>query len=226
MGFVNRLIWTFVSPTRVFDDIRNGEVSWWQPWAWQSILYVIAGYLSQPVQRAVLALNPQDLPPDQLEQQLATMDKLIWVQLAGTPPMLILVGAALAGITYVLVTILSSSASYKKYFTITLYANIIGAVSYIVSTVVLRARGVDLIRTAQDAQVSLGLGFLAPEGNSVLYAALSKIDVFTVWSLILIGMGLMKVFDMSRGQAIACAIPWWVIAFLFTLMGQAFGGMG
>jgi hypothetical protein len=226
MGFVNRLIWIFVSPSRVFEDIRRDTVSWWQPWVWQSIFYVAAGYLSLPVQRAVAALNRDGLPADQLDQQLELIDRFWWLQLTGTPPVLLLVGAALAGLTYVLVTILSPTAKFKQYFTITLYASIIGSISMLLSAVLVRMRGVETIRTAMEAQVSLGLGFLAPEGNPVLFAVLSSIEVFAIWSLVVLGMGLVKVFDMSRNQAIACVIPWWIIYVIMAIVGSAVGGLG
>jgi hypothetical protein len=226
MLFVNRLIWIFVSPSRVFSDIREGAVSWWQPWVWQSILYTIAGYVSLPAQRAVAELNLDDLPVDQFEQQLTMMDRLWWVQLAGTPPALLLLGAALSGLTYVLVTILSSKAQFKQYFTIALYAGTIGSLSMLLSSVLVRMRGVDTIRAATDAQVSIGLGFLAPEGNTLLFAILSSIDVFAIWSLAVLGLGLVRVFDMSRNQAVACVIPWWIIYVIMAIAATAFGGMG
>jgi hypothetical protein len=224
MSLVNRLVWIFVSPARVFAEIREGNARWWQPWIWQSVIYLIAGYLSLPIQRAVMELNVNDLSPDDLAKQLEFMDRFGVLQILATPVLLLLFSLALAGITYVLVTILSSKANFRQYFTITLYASIIGALSMLVSTVVVRMRGVETIRVPEDAQVSLGLGFLVPEG--MWHAVLNSVEVFAVWSLILIGMGLMHVFDMTRKQAVACVIPWWVIIALFAIMGQAFGGLG
>jgi len=224
MSLVNRLVWIFVSPARVFAEIREGNARWWHPWIWQSVVYLIAGYLSLPIQRAVMELNVNDLSPDDLAKQLQFMDRFGVLQILATPVLLLLFSLALAGITYVLVTILSSRANFRQHFTITLYASIIGALSMLVSTVAVRMRGVETIRVPEDAQVSLGLGFLVPEG--VWHAILGSVEVFAVWSLVLIGMGLMHVFDMTRKQAIACVVPWWVIIALFAIMGQAFGGLG
>jgi hypothetical protein len=226
MHFVNRFVWIFTSPTRVFDDVREGRASWWEPWVWQSVLYAIAGVMSMPIQRAVAELNSNDLPPDQLQQQLEMMERFGWVQIVGTPPILLLLGLVLAGITYVLVSILSSRANFKQYFTVTLYASIIGAVSLLVSNLVVRMRGVESIRTVQDAQVTLGLGFLAPEGDTLLFGILSTVNVFTVWSLAVLALGLMHVFGMSRNSAIACVVPWWLISVVFSVVGTALGGAG
>lgn len=226
MAMLNRLVWLFTAPTKVFDDIREGRAPWWQPWIWQSILYGVAGYLSLPVQRRVAELNPRGLSPEQLDKQLAAMAKFAWLQIIATPPMVLLFGLALAGLTYILVTILSSQANFKRYFTITLYSSIIGGLSMIVSTLVVRWRGVESIRTAQDAQVTFGLGFLAPEGHGVLAAMLSTVNVFSVWGFFILGLGLMRVFGMSRNQAIACVIPWWLISLAMAAAGSAFSGLG
>jgi hypothetical protein len=226
MGLLNRFIWIFVSPTRVFDDVRDGRSPWWEPWIWQSIIYAIAGYISLPIQRAVTELNADNLSPEQLEQQLSAIDRFGWLQVVATPPLILLLGLFLAGVTYVLVTILSSRANFRQYFTITLYASLIGGVAMLVSNIAVRLRGLDAIRSVQDAQVTIGLGFLAPEGSTAAYAVLSTINVFSIWSFVVLGLGLMRVFDMSRNQAIACVVPWWVISVIFSVLGAALGGLG
>lgn len=225
MSFFNRFVWIFVSPSRVFADIREERVSWWQPWVWLSIMYVIIGVFSLPIQRVLLELNEQGLTAEQLDQQLRMMDKFGLVQVASTPFVALALGAAVAGITYVLVSIISSQATFKKYFTITLYSGLVAGAAQIISVAIVRARGLDTIRSADDAMVSVGLRFLAPENNTVLKALFSSFEFFSLWSLFLIGMGLVHVFGMSRGQAILCVIPWWIIFFAMTLVGQIFGGM-
>lgn len=226
MSLLNRLVWIFTAPTRVFDDVREGRASWWEPWIWQSILYMIAAWLSLPIQRRIAELNPRGLSPDQLEKQAQAMAKFAWLQIVATPPMILVFGLALAGVTYIVVTILSSRANFRQYFTITLYSSIIGGLSMVVSNLVVRMRGVETIRTAQDAQVTFGLGFLAPEGHSVVAAMLSTVNVFSIWGFVILGLGLMRVFGMTRNQAIACVIPWWLISLALAAGGAAFSGLG
>ena len=112
MGWLNRVLWIFVSPSRTFADVREGKVKWWEPWIVQAILATVAGYIAIPAQRAVLELNAHGATPEQLEQTLGYFDRFKWAQLAVVPPMMLLVGLALAGITYVLVTMLSSKANF------------------------------------------------------------------------------------------------------------------
>jgi hypothetical protein len=224
MNWLNRILWIVVSPSRTFADVREGRAQWWEPWIVQALLATLAGYVSVPAQRAVLELNVRGMTAEQLDQAIEYFDKFKWAQLAVVPPMMLLVGLALAGVTYIVVTLLSSKANFKQYFTVTLYASVIGGLSMLVSSAVVRARGVDAIRTPEDAQVTLGLGFLAPDG--VAHAILGAIDVFAVWSLFLIGMGLVHVFGMTRKHAIYCIIPWFLIYLVLAAAGKLIGGAG
>jgi len=224
MSWFNRIVWIFVAPSRVFAELREGRVPWWQPWIVQSALALAAGYLSIPSQRAVLALNPRGMSADQLQQSIDFFDRFRYAQLAVIPPTMLLVSLALAGITYVVVTLLSSKANFRQYFTITLFASVVSTVSVLVSSAVVRSRGVDAIRVPEDAQMSLGLGFLIPGG--VWHAVLSSIDVFAVWSFILIAMGLERVFDMPRRHSVVSVIPWLLITVVLAAVGQLFGAMG
>jgi hypothetical protein len=219
MQFVNQLVWIFTSPTRVFEDIREGRIPWWQPWIWLSLLTMVATVLSLPIQHAVTELNSE-----MTQEQLDTIARFGWLQVLGQPLFVLLQQLLFAGITYVLVTILSSAATFRRYFTLTLFMSMIVSLGAIISSAVVRMRGVDTIRTIKDAQVSVGLGFLAPEGSDVLYGLLSSIDVFTIWSLAVLGLGLMHIFGMSRGQAIACVIPWWLISAALVVVGVALSG--
>lgn len=225
MAFFNRFVWILVSPSRVFDEIKEGAVSWWQPWLWVSIIYTIVGYFSLPVQRAVLELNPRGTPPDQLDQQIELMDKFGVVQLLATPVVFLVLGLIVAGLAYILVSILSEKASFKKFLTLQFYAGIISALSGIVTVLVVRMRGVETFRVAEDAQFSIGLGFLAPENGGLLKAVLGSVEFFAVWSLVIVAMGLMQVFDMQRKQAVICVIPIWLMSVLALALGNFFGGV-
>lgn len=227
MKFFNRFLWIFTSPSLVFEDIKEGSAPWWQPWVWMSAIYVVVGYYAKPIQIATIELNPSGLPSEQLDQQLELVESWgYWAQLAGTPLIMLVVGLAVAGLSYILVSILSERANFKKYFTLTLYSSIVGALSSVIATMVIRMKGIDAIRSAADAKFSIGLGFLAPEEGALVRAVLTSVDFFTIWSFVLVVLGLMHVFGMSRRHAIYCVIPLWVIQVLFLLMGEVTGSMG
>ena len=226
MKFVQRIAWLFSSPRRLQDDIAENRTTWWQPWLWLSFLTVATEFFSMPIRRAVLQTNPNDLPLGELEAQLAYMERWGGMQLIGIPVVLLFLALTVSGITYVVVSLLSSRASFKRYFTITLYASVIAGISTVISTIVVGARGIDAIRSIDDAHFSISLRFLAPPNSALLEAVLSSFELFGIWSLFFLGSALVRVFGMSAGQAFASVVPWWVIYVLLTLVGQAVGALG
>lgn len=224
MGFFNRFLWIFTSPDNVFVDVREGNAPWWQPWVWISIISIVVGYLYLPVTVAVIELNPNGLPAEQIDQQIRFAE-MTWLQLL-TPIAVLLMSLIVAGLSYILVSILSENASFKKYFTLSLYCSIIGLLTMVVSLVVVRMKGVESIQTADDASFSIGLGFLAPEAGGLVKAVLTSVDFFTVWAYVLMAMGLMRIFGMSRKNAVICIIPLWVLNIIFGWLREVTGGLG
>ncbi|MDH3196811.1 MAG: YIP1 family protein [Candidatus Krumholzibacteria bacterium] len=225
MSFLDRIGWIFVSPSKVFADIREGRVSWWQPYIVVAAMYTVLGVIGLPIQRAVAALNAGNLSPEDLDRQLEIMAKFGLVQVLGTPVVLLAIGALVAGLTYIVVTLLSPQASFKKYFTITMFASIVAGVGQVLSTIVVRGRGVDAIRSQNDAMAFANLRFLAPPDSKVLEGALSTIEPFSLWSLALVGMGVAHVFGMTRGRAVAVVVPWWLIYVATSILGAVVAGI-
>ncbi|MDH4156366.1 MAG: YIP1 family protein [candidate division Zixibacteria bacterium] len=65
-----------------------------------------------------------------------------------------------------------------------------------------------LILARQSAYVSLSLGVLAPQKamSDVLYVALSRIDLFIIWEIIVIGIGLSILHGFSRNKGYVLSV--------------------
>jgi len=85
MQIMRRFVWMFVSPSRVFDEIRENKVGWVQPWIIVSVFYVAITWLGLPIQRALLELNPSNVSADQLERQMQMVGKFAYAQLIFAP---------------------------------------------------------------------------------------------------------------------------------------------
>jgi hypothetical protein len=55
---------------------------------------------------------------------------------------------------------------------------------------------------------------------------LGSFDFFAIWSFVLVVMGLMHIFEMTRKQAIICIVPLWVIYVAMMLLGEMTGSFG
>ncbi|MDB4917445.1 MAG: Yip1 protein [Gemmatimonadetes bacterium] len=68
-------------------------------------------------------------------------------------------------------------------------------------------------------KLSLGVGrFLDPDGSPVMLAALGRIDVFTIWITILLGIGLSVTGRISRQKAFLAAALVWVLGGAFMVL--------
>ncbi len=224
-AFVSRLGWIFYSPSRVFADIERDAVSWWEPWIWLGLLNIIIAYISIPIQLAVTRLNPRDLPEETLEQTIESMEQFGIFGVVAAPIVILIVSLITGLIGYVLVSILSAESSFKRFFTVYLYSSIVASFGVLISVLIVRYfKGLETIRTAQDASFSFGLGFLASPDDRFLKAFFQSLDLFGIWSLVLIGMGLMHIFKMTRNHAVICVIPLWLLGVLMMVIGTLFGG--
>ena len=227
MTIATRFVSMLTAPARVFDDIREGRVGWVQPWIIISVLYMIVTLLGLPVQIALMELNPKNLPADMLDQQIRLMQMplgLIWVAL--TPVGVLLIQMIVAGLTYLLVTILSQRATFKQYLSLSFFTGIPAMLGQLLSVAILRARGLERIMGPEDARMSFSLRALAPPDSAVLKGVFGGFEFFTIWSLVLLGLGLQRVFGMSRAQAVAVLLPLWLIYVGMLILGEAFGGIG
>lgn len=228
-GMVKRLLWTFTSPKNLYADIEAGHGGWWEPWIWASLLNAIVAYIGIPLQRRVIELNPNNLPPDQLQKALDAVEKPLakFIGVGSAPIGVLVFGGLFTVISYIAVSVLSEKASFRKHLTLFLHAFIVVSVGILLTNVVLRMKGIENIRSIADLQVSFGPAVLvSAESDKILYSLLSTFDVFSVWSYLLLGAGVMHVFGLSRNRALLVVLPVWLLWVLVALVGTRMGGLG
>jgi hypothetical protein len=72
--------------------------------------------------------------------------------------------------------------------------------------------------------VRSNLAFLVDsKTNPLAFAALSSLDVFTIWSIILFAIGFAYVSGMSKARSATIVISLWVVAIFFKLGFAAIG---
>lgn len=214
--------WTLTSPKRLYADIASGS-HWAEPWVWVSLISMLIAYLSVPVQMQLVRLNPQGRPIEEVEQTVAAMQKFGVLGVVSTPVIILITGLIVGGISYLLVSLLAEDSSFKKYFTLVLYANIPVALGQLLSTVMARMKGLESIRSVQDATAQFGPALLASPDQKILYPVLSSLDVFYIWFYALLAAGLVHIFRMSTRNAVLVVIPVWLLQVLFALLSSRVG---
>ncbi len=221
----SRLCWTIVSPAKLYADIDRSP-TWWQPWIWVSVIGMLGLYVAAPVNLAVMKLNLGGQAPEQVQKTIEMMEKYSLVGYFFVPFAALLQALIVSAIGYVVLSIVITQGAFRKYFTLYLYSNIIVSVGAVISSLLVRMKGIDSIQSIRDAMISFGLDFLVPEGHKFLEAVAASINVFSIWSFVIIALGLMHLFRATVNQAILAVIPLWLVNVVFGLIMAAIRKVG
>ena len=222
--FASRFVWILTSPKQIYADIAHGA-HWWEPWVWSSIFGMVVAWLSIPIQIQITRANPSGMPAEQLDKTLEAMEKFAFIGVVSTPVALLVAAGILTAISYMLVSLLAEESSFKKYFTLVMWANIPVVIGQLIGVIVARMKGIENIRSIHDASSNFGPAILAdPEKDKYLYPILTSLDVFYLWFYALLVLGLVAVFRMSMRNAVLVVIPVWLLQVLFAVIGARFSG--
>ena len=155
--------------------------------------------------------NPQ-MTPEQVEQGREIGRKFAPVGFILTPPILVLV---LGAVVWMGAMTTGGRVSYAQGATIATFAlfpKLVETISGAVQSLLM-----DEGNITSRFSVSLGAGRFIDPSNAVLLALLGRVDLFTLWVTVLIGVGLKAMAKVSTGQAVGGAAVVWVIGALPTL---------
>jgi len=143
------------------------------------------------------------------------------VAVAATP-VGILIGALIgAVILYFVLMISGAEARFKGLMTVSIFVVPITLIQTLVTTVVLRMRGVESIQTLADARITFGLDNLVSaefaEAHRAVAALLRGVGPFEIWGLVIPAIGLAALEKVPTKKAWTAAI----IAFVLGLAIRA-----
>lgn len=222
-GFLSSIVDIFVDPFKVFARIDAG-LSWWKPFVLVTVVTTVLSYLMLPFQKKLIGLNPRGMSEEQLQKAAEGFDKFAPLTLITVPIFLIVVFLVMAGIVHLAVNIMSSRSDYKKTLSLVSFCGIITIIEQIISTAVLRMRGVESVESAADLKFSLSLAPLLGDGKGLLNAVLQSLSIFQIWYYAVLVLGIAAIFKLSRKAAIVPALPIWIFGILVLWIGGKFGG--
>ncbi len=225
MGEAARIPSIFFEPGKTFEDIAR-RPTWLTPMALviAAVLILLALY-SQRVgwERGIrhqFETNPRlaQMDPAQREQALqmqlrfAPVGSYVGVCI-GIPLVDLLLAAILLGIVK---GIMAAPVRFKQVFAVITWAGLPGLISTILAVVVMYLKPPDDFNLQNPLVFNPG-AFMDPLTSSkFLYSLASSLDLFTIWVLVLVGIGLKAAGGRSlsmAGAMIAVFLPWalWVL---------------
>ena len=228
---IARVVGVLFSPARIFEAIRE-RPTWLLALLAVVIISVVGSYLVtskldvEEVVRDSIADSGRQLSEEQIEQAIDIQEKLMPIfGIAG--PLLFYPAACLlmALIIWVVLKMLGGDFPYKTSFATTVHGMIPNGVGGLLTIPVAMSRGelgYEEVKTG--SILASNLGHFASEGTSKAVAAvMNSIDVFSIWSLVLLTIGYAVVARVSRGKAAAVVVGLWVVYILIKVgMAAAF----
>jgi hypothetical protein len=233
-----RLIDTFTAPSKTFNDIKRGNRSWWLPF----LIMVVFGYIffagitqkigwTQVAQNAI-HMNPKaeeqmsQLPKDQADMRMKFTAYAMEGSFAAAP-LLILAILALASLVLwgTINFAFGGKATFGSIFAVYMYASLPGLLKTILGTVVLfLGMAPESFNLNNFAPTNLG-AFLSPtDTNAALYKLATAIDFTTIWSMVLLGIGIAIVAGVKRTSGYIAVFGWWAIIVICSVGWSALMG--
>lgn len=212
-----RLIDTFIAPSKTFTDIRR-NASWWVPWLLLSIVSIcfmqtVAAKIGwEQVTRNELQISGRaekfdQAPPEQRAKGME-MSAMIYKVVGWAAPISVLIGTLIVG--GILLALFNFGAgaevTFKQSMAIVLYSwlpTILSSLLGIVSVVAGSSN--DSFKEGFNLRNPVATNpayFMDPTKNKFLYGIASAADVFVIWIIILMGIGFSSVSKVKKGTAI------------------------
>lgn len=232
LSLVQRLIGIFTQPGRVFNYLRS-KPDFVIPLIITILMSIFSSYmvydvaLDDSIQRIEQSEKFSEQQKDKMIENIESRRLGVWrtVSIVAFPTVGVVVIVLLVTLIFWFVgnVVLGGKATFKQLLSAYSYSWLIyGIPGALVSTW--------LILQYQTLKIPINLAALMPEsaGGTALYRFLESVDIFTVWFLIVFGIGFATMYRFSRQKGLITVFSVWllyVLAFKVAL-GSLFGQFG
>jgi hypothetical protein len=227
---MQRVVNIFSAPSKTFEDIKQGNKSWWMP----LVIFAVVGYIlfaaiafkigMQQIVDNQMHLNPTQeeklaqLPPAQREMS-NKISLYITEGVFIASPFLVLGSIAVLsfGLLGTINFVFGGKAKFGSIFTVWMYAGIPGIIKSLLGVAVIFAGlAPESFNIKNFAPTNIGALLNPLETNKALYALASSLDAVTIWTLVLLAIGTATVAGVKRSSGYIAVFGWWII---FVLVG-------
>ena len=232
-GWFGRLADTIISPDSSFEFIRDHK-SW--TWLLTALLIIVAVAFPQIIiiQRTIAQFRAEgpDLPPgfDMSEEELEMMQAstptfTFWIGLVGVILGLLIIWVIWAGIILLFVSMFGGRTEFGRLWRLSVWASLPIGIQGILSGIYLLVAGgmqpllLSVAAFMQNPMEQFSSGNMSPEdfasfvppsgGELALFALAGYLDVFVIWRLLLMILGVMIIAKLNwKKSAAIILIPW------------------
>jgi len=223
---VERVVDTFVAPTKTFTDIRR-NASWWLPFL---LLILVSVAFAASIDRKIgfdqvaqaninrsasTQQRMSTLTDAQREQSIHTIWSITRVVSYLYPVIGLIFALICAGILMMTFNFgLGAKASYKQFLAVWFYAGLPYLIKFLLAAIAIFA-GMSAEQFDINNPVGTNVGwYLSSDTPLWLRTLFSSADIFTFWVVLLLIIGCSIVAKVKRSSAAIVIIGWWVLIIL------------
>lgn len=226
-----RISGVFFDPKKAFADIA-ARPAWIVPIILMIVIGVVATYLIgshigwERAMRPMLESSKRMQQMDPQQREIVLQQQIKFAPIFGY--LATILGVPIMALVIAAVVLLMSkmggaSLKFKQMFAITSYAMLPRAIAGILLMIVIFLKNPDEFNLQNPLAFNLA-AFLDPSGNKFLYSLGTSFDLFAIWVLVLIAVGLSVASrNISFGKGLVLvAIPWLIWIFASSAVAGAF----
>ena len=221
-----RLVDVFIAPSKTFTDLRRSAM-WWAPF----VIIAIVGFffvytIDQKIgfQKVVdnqLQMQPkaaeriENLPADQRAQAIQRQVSVTEFISYAVPLIALIIYSIFASVIFAAVKFAANAeVQFKTVFALIVYTRLPELVRSILSSISILAGVSTDSFDIQNPLATNGAYFMDPTGSPILHALLGSFDIITIWTLVLVAIGIPCIAKVKRGTAFGIVFGW----FAFTVL--------
>jgi hypothetical protein len=216
----------FAAPSKTFNDIRDHSRSWWMPFIILSVvgyLFFAVIYTKVGMQQVVdnqTHLSPKaeerlaQATPEQREFSNKLSVGITEGVFIGGPILVLIITAVGSLVLWGTINFgFGGKAKYGAVFSIWMFASLPGIVKPILGSIVIfTGMAPESFNIKNYAPTNIAALLMNPlETNAALYSLATSIDIVTIWTLVLAGIGTATVAGTKRSAGYIAVFGWWAI---------------
>lgn len=222
---VERVVDTFVAPSKTFTDILR-SANWVVPFLLMTVLSYVAVFAidkkvgwDQVIQNQTAA-SPKaqeqlaELTPEQRDQRMKVSIVIAKVISYIIPLFILAMGAVVALVFWASFNFgLGAQTKYSQVLAVWMYASLPKAIQSLLITAILFL-GHNQESYDPNHPIGTNLGYFLTSSPNWLRTFFTWFDLFGIWSLVLLVIGMAVIAKKKTGQSAAVVVGWWVLCLL------------
>jgi len=228
-----RIVNTYIAPTKTFTDLQR-NTAWWGPWlliAIVSLGFVVVqkqiGF--EQIAKNEIAKSPktaerfEKLTPEQRAQQMGPVVTITAVFSYASPVLVLVIFLIMAAVLMATFNFGAGAAvPFKRAFAIVSYGSLPGVIHGLLGIVSLLAGVEKEGFNVQNPVASNPAYFMDATGSKFAYGMASALDLFSLWTVVLLGMGFACNSKVKRSTAMGIVLGWF---FFIKLAGAGWAAL-